>query len=57
MNTGSPAARDARWLNVTVQGPRPDTIPGTDWPSLHEPFGDIPESNIFGHQLTTDAGR
>lgn len=45
----------ARWLNVTVQGPRPEFIPGTDWPSLHEPFGDIPECNVFGHQLHTDA--
>jgi hypothetical protein len=45
----------ARWLNVTVQGPRPDTIPGTDWPSLHEPFGDIPEANLFGHQIEADA--
>ena len=45
----------ARWLNVTVQGPRPATIPGTDWPSLHEPFGDVPEANLFGHQLQTDA--
>lgn len=45
----------ARWLNITVQGPRPETIPGTDWPSLHEPFGDIPETNVFGHQLATDA--
>jgi hypothetical protein len=45
----------ARWLNVTVQGPRPETIPGTDWPTLHEPFGDIPETNIFGHQLKTDS--
>ena len=27
-------------------------FPGTDWPSLHEPFGDIPEANIFGHQIT-----
>ena len=44
----------ARWLNVTVQGPRPEKIPGTDSPSLHEPFGDIPETNIFGHQLQTD---
>src|SRR6476659_10174156 len=26
----------ARWLNVTVQGPRPEFIPGTDVPSLHE---------------------
>src|SRR3546814_8023489 len=24
-------------------------------PSLHEPFGDIPEANLFGHQLQTDA--
>ncbi|MCV7172787.1 DUF1214 domain-containing protein [Mycobacterium manitobense] len=45
----------ARWLNITVQGPRPQTIPGTDWPSLHEPFGDIPEANLFGHQIVTDA--
>jgi hypothetical protein len=36
-----------------VQGPRPDKQPGTDWPSLHEPFGDIPEANLFGHQLQT----
>ena len=45
----------ARWFNLTVQGPRPNKIPGTDWPSLHEPFGDIPECNILGHQLKTDA--
>ena len=45
----------SRWLNVTVQGPRPETIPGTDSPSLHEPFGDVPETNLFGHQLQTDA--
>lgn len=45
----------ARWLNITVQGPRPETIPGTDAPSLHEPFGDIPEANILGSQLETDA--
>ncbi|WP_313433983.1 DUF1214 domain-containing protein [Novosphingobium sp.] len=45
----------ARWLNVTVQGPRPEKIPGTQWPSLHEPFGDIPEANLFGHQIETDA--
>jgi len=41
----------ARWLNLTVQGPRPELIPGTDWPSLHEPFGDIPEANILGSQI------
>ena len=45
----------ARWLNITVQGPRPEKIPGTDWPSLHEPFGDIPECNILGAQIETDA--
>jgi hypothetical protein len=43
----------ARFLNFTVQGPRPDRQPGTDAPSLHEPFGDIPEANLFGHQLQT----
>ena len=43
----------ARFLNVTVQGPRPEQQPGTQWPSLHEPFGDIPEANLFGHQLET----
>ena len=45
----------ARFLNFTVQGPRPSTQPGTGIPSLHEPFGDIPEANLFGHQLQTDA--
>jgi hypothetical protein len=43
----------ARFLNFTVQGPRPEKQPGTDWPSLHEPFGDIPEANLFGQQLET----
>ncbi|MBB4860085.1 hypothetical protein HNO88_003423 [Novosphingobium chloroacetimidivorans] len=45
----------ARWLNITVQGPKPDRIPGTDHPPLHEPFGDIPECNVLGSQLETDA--
>lgn len=45
----------ARFFNITVQGPRPDTQPGTGFPSLHEPFGDIPEANLFGQQLQTDA--
>ncbi|MFI5511315.1 DUF1214 domain-containing protein [Mycobacterium sp. NPDC051804] len=36
----------ARFLNITVQGPRSDG-PGV----LHEPFGDVPEANLFGHQL------
>jgi len=44
-----------RFLNFTVQGPRPEKQPGTDWPSLHEPFGDIPQANLFGHQLKTAA--
>ena len=43
----------ARFMNFTVQGPRPekDAYYGADIPSLHEPFGDTPEANIFGHQL------
>lgn len=38
----------ARFFNITVQGPRP-AGPGV----LHEPFGDVPEANLFGHQLET----
>jgi hypothetical protein len=41
----------ARFLNFTVQGARPEKQPGTDIPSLHDPFGDIPEANLFGQQL------
>lgn len=44
----------ARFFNVTVQGARPEQIPGKDWPSLHEPFGDIPEANLLAHQLKTE---
>lgn len=44
----------ARFFNLTVQGPRPDLQPNGA-PSLHEPFGDIPEANIFGHQIAVDA--
>lgn len=36
----------ARFFNVTVQGAR---VPGPG--VLHEPFGDTPEANLFGHQL------
>lgn len=36
----------ARFLNITVQGPRSNG-PGV----LHEPFGDVPEANLFGHEL------
>lgn len=39
----------ARFLNMTVQGPRPDG-PGV----LHEPFGDVPEANLTGGQLVTE---
>jgi hypothetical protein len=45
----------ARFFNVTVQGPRPEKMPGTGSPSLHEPFGDIPEANITGQQIKADA--
>jgi len=45
----------ARWFNLTVQGPKPDKMPGTDFPPLHEPFGDVPECNILGSQIEADA--
>ncbi|TAL01572.1 MAG: DUF1214 domain-containing protein [Rhodospirillaceae bacterium] len=46
----------ARFMNFTVQGPRPekDAYYGANIPSLHEPFGDTPEANIFGHELKCD---
>jgi hypothetical protein len=44
----------APFLNFTVQGPRPALTAGGFAP-LHEPFGDVPEANLFGHQLQTDA--
>ena len=46
----------ARFMNFTVQGPRPekDAYYGVDVPSLHEPFGDTPEANLFGHELKTE---
>src|ERR1700744_2431802 len=37
----------ARFFNVTVQGVR---VPGPG--VLHEPFGDTPEANLFGQQLS-----
>ncbi|RAV07051.1 hypothetical protein DQP55_22715 [Mycolicibacterium sp. GF69] len=40
----------ARFLNITVQGPRRD---GSG--VLHEPFGDVPEANLTGAQLETSA--
>jgi hypothetical protein len=44
----------ARMWNVTVQGPRSNTAYGTEARILHEPFGDTPEANLFGHELTTN---
>ena len=40
----------ARFFNITVQGKRHEIQPNTGWPSLHEPFGDTPEANIFKQQ-------
>ncbi|TFV60375.1 DUF1214 domain-containing protein [Mycobacterium sp. PS03-16] len=42
---------DAPFINITVQGPRPG---GPD--VLHEPFGDVPEANLSGEQLSTGPG-
>ena len=44
----------ARFFNITVQGPRPDRMANGNLP-LHEPFGDVPEANLFGHQIATQA--
>ena len=44
----------APFLNFTVQGPRPDVTPGGFAP-LHDPFGDVPEANLFGHELQADS--
>ena len=41
----------ARMSNITVQGPRSGTAYGTESRPLHEPFGDTPEANVFGHEL------
>jgi hypothetical protein len=44
----------APFLNFTVYGPHLETQPATGWPTLHDPFGDVPEANFFGHQLQAD---
>ena len=46
----------ARFINFTVQGPRPekDVYYGADHPNLHEPFGDVPEANLLGDDLVTE---
>lgn len=44
----------ARMSNITVQGPRSATAYGKPGSRiLHEPFGDVPEANIFGDDLVT----
>ncbi len=43
----------ARFFNVTVQGPRPERM-ANGAPPLHDPFGDVPEANLFGHQLQSE---
>lgn len=45
----------ARFFNVTVHGERPVTEPATGAPSIHEPFGDLPEANVFGEQIAAAA--
>jgi hypothetical protein len=42
----------AKFLNFTVHGPRPEKM-ATGIPPLNEPFGDVPEANLFGDQLQT----
>jgi len=42
----------ARFFNIAVQGVRPTSREGQpDWRPLHEPFGDTPEANLFGHDM------
>jgi hypothetical protein len=43
----------ARFFNITVQGPRPQRM-ANGAPPLHDPFGDVPEANLFGDQLQSD---
>ena len=44
----------ARFFNIAVQGQRLAAKPESNWRPLHEPFGDTPETNIFGDALKTD---
>jgi len=42
----------SRFFNIAVQGHRPTAKPDQPgWRNLHEPFGDTPETNLFGHQM------
>jgi hypothetical protein len=45
----------ARFWNITVQGPRSANAYGAPGKTtLHEPFGDTPEANLFGDDLVTN---
>src|SRR5205085_1288711 len=46
----------ARMWNISVQdGPRSNSAYGVTMPRpLHEPFGDTPSANMFGHDLKTN---
>ncbi len=44
----------ARFLNFAVQGPRPELHAGSTHRNLHEPFGDVPECNLFGQDLKSN---
>lgn len=45
----------ARMWNIAVQGPRREDAYGKSVGRiLHEPFGDVPEANIFGDELKTN---
>ncbi len=46
-------AGTARFFNITVHGPRPATD-ASGAPSIHEPFGDVPEANLFGDEIAVD---
>jgi hypothetical protein len=42
----------SRFFNIAVQGHRPESKPDDNgWRNLHEPFGDTPEANLFGHDM------
>jgi len=42
----------SRFFNIAVQGHRPTAKPDQPgWRNLHEPFGDTPETNLFGHDM------
>ena len=46
----------SRFFNITAHGPRTATRPGTTRPALHEPFGDVPEANLFGDEVVGRPG-